>query len=45
MYIINENIIKIYDNKFFNEIYLINCIKKFKIQSAIELDNKNLIII
>ena len=44
MYIINENIIKIYDNKFFNGIHKINCIKKYEIKSAIELDNKDLII-
>ena len=44
IYTKNENIIKIYDNKLFKELYNINCRKETKIKSAIELDNKDLII-
>ena len=39
-----KNIIKLYDINGFKEIYTINCKKEEKIDSAIELDNKDLII-
>ena len=44
IYTKSENIIKIYDNKIFKELYNINCGKEAQIESAIELDNKDLII-
>ena len=39
-----ENIIKLYEINDFKELYTINCKKEEKINSAIELDNKDLII-
>ena len=44
IYTKSENIIKIYDNKIFKELYNINCGNETEIKSAIELDNKDLII-
>ena len=44
IYTKSEYIIKIYDNNNFKELYNINCGKIKEIQSAIELDNRDLII-